>query len=97
MLLADDAETINETLAQVSRPVIEWHFGRGTEPLIACSLTEANAKIITLESAVQAGREPRANALLDAAQAAATPRSKPASRSVSSAGAWMSAWDCRLT
>ena len=33
ILLADDAETVNETLAQVSRQVIEWHFGRGTEPL----------------------------------------------------------------
>lgn len=33
ILLADDAETINETLAEVSRMVIEWHYGRGTEPL----------------------------------------------------------------
>jgi phage gp29-like protein len=32
ILLADDAETINETLAEVSRMVIEWHRGRGAEP-----------------------------------------------------------------
>ena len=38
ILLADDAETINETLAEVSRMVIEWHFGRGTEPLAAVQL-----------------------------------------------------------
>jgi hypothetical protein len=36
---------------------------------IACSLTAANAKIITLQSAVQASREAHANTLLDAAQA----------------------------
>ena len=38
ILLADDAETINETLAEVSRMVIEWHFGRGVEPLAAVQL-----------------------------------------------------------
>jgi phage gp29-like protein len=38
ILLADDAETINETLAEVSRMVIEWHFGRGTEPLAKVEL-----------------------------------------------------------
>lgn len=38
ILLADDAETINETLAEVSRMVIEWHFGRGVEPLAKVEL-----------------------------------------------------------
>lgn len=38
ILLADDAETINETLAEVSRMVIAWHFGHGTEPLAAVRL-----------------------------------------------------------
>lgn len=38
ILLADDAETINETLAEVSRMVIEWNFGRGTEPLAIVQL-----------------------------------------------------------
>lgn len=38
ILLADDAETINETLAEVSRMVIEWHYGRGTEPLAKVEL-----------------------------------------------------------
>lgn len=33
ILLADDAETINETLAEISKIVIEWYFGRGVEPL----------------------------------------------------------------
>ncbi|MGE9266507.1 MAG: phage portal protein family protein [Verrucomicrobiales bacterium] len=32
ILLSDDAETINETLAEVSRKVIEWYFGEGVEP-----------------------------------------------------------------
>lgn len=38
ILLADDAETINETLAEISRIVIEWHFGRGVEPLARVEL-----------------------------------------------------------
>jgi len=38
ILLADDAETINETLAEVSRRVIEWHFGYGVEPLAKVEL-----------------------------------------------------------
>jgi phage gp29-like protein len=38
ILLADDAETINETLAEVSRMVLEWHFGRGVEPLAKVEL-----------------------------------------------------------
>ena len=38
ILLADDAETITETLAAVSRLVIEWHFGRGVEPLAMVQL-----------------------------------------------------------
>jgi len=38
ILLADDAETITETLEQVSRMVIEWYYGRGTEPLAKVQL-----------------------------------------------------------
>jgi phage gp29-like protein len=38
ILLADDAEAINETLAEVSRLVIEWHFGFGVEPLAKVEL-----------------------------------------------------------
>lgn len=38
LLLDDDAATINDALAEVSRTVIEWHFGRGTEPLAEARL-----------------------------------------------------------
>jgi phage gp29-like protein len=38
ILLADDAETINETLAEVSRMVIEWYDGRGAEVLAKVEL-----------------------------------------------------------
>ncbi len=38
ILRRDDAETIAETLAEVSRMVIEWHFGNGVEPLARVEL-----------------------------------------------------------
>lgn len=38
ILLADDAETINETLEEISKKVIEWHFGYGVEPLAKLEL-----------------------------------------------------------
>ncbi len=38
ILRRDDAETIAETLEEVSRMVIEWHFGNGTEPLARVEL-----------------------------------------------------------
>jgi phage gp29-like protein len=38
ILLADDAETINETLEEISRRVIEWNFGYGVEPLAKVEL-----------------------------------------------------------
>lgn len=38
ILLADDAETINETLEEISKKVIEWHFGFGVEPLAKLEL-----------------------------------------------------------
>lgn len=38
ILLADDAETINETLEEISKKVIEWHFGYGVEPLAKIEL-----------------------------------------------------------
>ena len=38
ILLSDDAETIGETLEEVSRKVIEWYFGYGVEPLAKLEL-----------------------------------------------------------
>jgi hypothetical protein len=38
ILRRDDAEMIAETLEEVSRMVIEWHFGRGVEPLARVEL-----------------------------------------------------------
>ena len=38
ILRRDDAETIGETLEDVSRLVIEWYFGNGTEPLARVEL-----------------------------------------------------------
>jgi phage gp29-like protein len=38
ILLADDAETINETLADISRIVLEWHYGRGVRILAKVQL-----------------------------------------------------------
>jgi phage gp29-like protein len=38
LLRRDDAETITETLAEISRMVIEWHFGNGTAPLARVEL-----------------------------------------------------------
>lgn len=38
ILRRDDAETIAETLAEISRLVIEWHFGNGVEPLARVEL-----------------------------------------------------------
>jgi phage gp29-like protein len=38
ILRRDDAETIAETLAEVSRMVIEWHFGNGVAPLARVEL-----------------------------------------------------------
>jgi phage gp29-like protein len=50
ILRRDDAETIAETLEEVSRMVIEWHFGNGTEPLARVELVvpvaEDTAKVI---------------------------------------------------
>jgi phage gp29-like protein len=38
ILLSDDAETISETLEEISKKVIEWHFGYGVEPLARLEL-----------------------------------------------------------
>ncbi len=50
ILRRDDAETIAETLAEVSRMVIEWHFGNGVEPQARVELVvpvqEDSGKII---------------------------------------------------
>jgi phage gp29-like protein len=51
ILRRDDAETIAETLEEVSRMVIEWHFGNGVEPLARVELVvpvqEDTSKVIT--------------------------------------------------
>lgn len=44
ILLRDDAETINETLHDISRLVIEWHFGYGVEPLARLELIVPTAE-----------------------------------------------------
>lgn len=50
ILRRDDAETIAETLEEISRMVIEWHFGNGTEPLARVELVvpvqEDTSKVI---------------------------------------------------
>lgn len=50
ILRRDDAETIAETLEEVSRMVIEWHYGNGTEPLARVELVvpvqEDTSKVI---------------------------------------------------
>jgi phage gp29-like protein len=50
ILRRDDAETIAETLEEVSRMVIEWHFGNGVEPLARVELVvpvqEDTSKVI---------------------------------------------------
>ena len=44
ILKGDDADTIEETIAQVSRMVIEWYFGAGVDPLAVVRLRDAEAK-----------------------------------------------------
>ncbi len=44
ILLSDDAETINEALAEVSRMVIGWHYGSGTEPLAEVGLVAPSSE-----------------------------------------------------
>lgn len=50
ILRRDDAEMIAETLEEVSRMVIEWHFGNGVEPLARLELVvpvqEDTSKVI---------------------------------------------------
>lgn len=43
LLEADDCMMITETLAHVSREVIEWHEGKGTEPLAYIEITPRKA------------------------------------------------------
>ena len=47
ILRRDDAETIAETLEEVSRMVIEWHFGNGVEPLARVELVVPVAEDVT--------------------------------------------------
>lgn len=44
ILRRDDAETITETLADVSRQVVEWHFGPGIDPLARVELVIPDAE-----------------------------------------------------
>ena len=43
LLEADDCMMISETLADVSRQVIEWHDGKGAEPLAYIEITPRKA------------------------------------------------------
>ena len=70
LLRRDDAETIAETLAEVSRMVIEWHFGNGVEPLARVELIvpvqEDATKIVTAATELaDRGAKVSATALMD--------------------------------
>ncbi len=76
ILRRDDAETIAETLADVSRMVIEWHYGNGTEPLARVELVvpvnEDPAKVVQAGLALKAAGAPvDMAALMDRAGVAA--------------------------
>lgn len=62
ILRRDDAKTIEETLAEVSRLVIGWHYGSGTEPLARVALVvpvqEDAAGVIASGLALAAGGAP---------------------------------------
>jgi phage gp29-like protein len=72
ILRRDDAEMISETLADVSRMVIEWHYGHGTEPLARVELVvpvqEDSEKVIRSGLALAgAGASVSMSALMDRA------------------------------
>jgi phage gp29-like protein len=72
ILRRDDAETIAETLEDISRMVIEWHFGNGTEPLARVELVvpvqEDTTKVIDAGLRLaEAGARVSKSALMDRA------------------------------
>lgn len=93
ILRRDDAETIAETLAEVSRWVIEWHEGSGVEPLARVELLvpvqEDGSKVLAAATAIaDRGAKVSASALMDrlSIQKAEDPADalKPAVREVQS-------------
>lgn len=70
ILRRDDAETIAETLEEVSRMVIEWYFGNGVEPLARVELIvpvqeDANAVVTSASALADRGAKVSASALMD--------------------------------
>lgn len=70
ILRRDDAGTIAETLAEVSRLVIEWHFGNGVEPLARVELivpvAEDSQKVVTSATLLaDRGAKVSSSALMD--------------------------------
>ena len=70
ILRRDDAETIAETLAEVSRLVIEWHFGNGVSPLARVELVvpvaEDSTQVVTAATLLaDRGAKVSSSALMD--------------------------------
>lgn len=70
ILRRDDAETIAETLAEVSRMVIEWHFGNGVIPLARVELVvpvqEDSTSVVTAATLLaDRGAKVSSSALMD--------------------------------
>ena len=70
ILLRDDAETLAETLAEVSRLVIEWHFGNGVEPLARVELVvpiqeDSNQIVTSATQLADRGAKVSASALME--------------------------------
>ena len=70
ILRRDDAETIAETLAEVSRLVIEWHFGNGVAPLARVELIvpvqEDSGQVVTAATLLaDRGAKVSSSALMD--------------------------------
>lgn len=70
ILRRDDAETITETLADVSRMVIEWTFGNGVEPLARVELVvpvaeDATSVVTAATLLADRGAQVSASSLMD--------------------------------
>jgi phage gp29-like protein len=70
ILRRDDAETIAETLEEISRLVIEWYFGNGVEPLARVELvvpvSEDAQKVVTSATTLaDRGAKVSTSALMD--------------------------------
>jgi len=68
--LMDDAATAEAKTAEAATAATEAATAKTEKESVACSLQEANAKIVEFKTALQAAREDHANALLDGAEAA---------------------------